>query len=257
MTCPVILSSNIEQSWGNLSRGGVFMLCRMLVIAAFMNISMWSCAQVGPNVNRRLVAPLRPLLEALDRARVSGSLELSGHCDAGRLPHFPHLRSLSASRGSVLQDVREMLADDPAMQVMQDPEGTIRMTDKGVSADLLNVKIAHVSFESNGVPSQSAAFSPNAALMHAILRAPEAATFLKAHGIILAFGEGVTGGNAPRPVALPHIVGSMDDLTVSQALDRVLGTFPGIWFYETCPQSDGTSLFVRFFSLRDPGLAWE
>jgi hypothetical protein len=150
-----------------------------------------------------------------------------------------------------------MFADDPSMQVTQDPDGTVRMAEKGVSAELLKVKIANISFESNGVPSQYAAFGPNAAVMHAILRSPEAAAFMTAHNMVLLHGEGLTGGSGPRPVELPHLVGSMDNLTVSQALDRVLKIFPGIWLYENCPQGDGTGLILRFFNLHDPGLVWE
>jgi hypothetical protein len=79
---------------------------------------------------------------------------------------------------------------------------------------------------------------------------------MKAHRMVLP-GEGITGGIGSRPIDLPHIAGSMDNLTVSQALDRVLMTFPGIWLYENCPQGDGTGLFLRFLSVRDTGLVWE
>jgi hypothetical protein len=40
-----------------------------------------------------------------------------------------------------------MLTDDPAMQVVQIPDGTIRMIESGVPTDLLNVRIGHISFE--------------------------------------------------------------------------------------------------------------
>jgi hypothetical protein len=109
------------------------------------------------------------------------------------------------------------------------------MIESGVPKDLLKVKISHISFESNGVPLQYAAYSPNAALLHAILRAPEVVAFMKAHGIDWPWGEAAPGSNAPWPVSSPHISGSIDNVTVSEALDRVLKTFPGLWVYWSCP----------------------
>ncbi|HWW15188.1 MAG TPA: hypothetical protein VN310_11050 [Candidatus Dormibacteraeota bacterium] len=161
--------------------------------------------------------------------------------------------------GSSLQLVREMFANNPAMQVVQDPDGKIRMNESGVPAELLQVKIRHISFEENGVPLQYAAFSANTALLHAILRSPEIVTFMKSQGMVLPFGEGGTGGSTPHPISAPHIVGSMDDLTLSEALDRVLRTFPGVWVYENCPRADerGRFVFLRFFDLQHPGLVEE
>ena len=40
-----------------------------------------------------------------------------------------------------------MFANDEDMQVTQAPDGTIRMVEKSVPQDLLNVKIGHISFD--------------------------------------------------------------------------------------------------------------
>jgi hypothetical protein len=116
------------------------MLRRLLVIAFFISTAICSGGQTASGASPKLVAPLRPMLEALDRAKVSGSLELSGHCDAGRPPHLPRLRTLSTNGNSLLQNLREMFAEEPAMRVTQDPDGTIRMSEGGAAAELLNVK---------------------------------------------------------------------------------------------------------------------
>jgi hypothetical protein len=129
------------------------------------------------------------------------------------------------------------------------------MIQSDVPTDLLNLRISHVSFWSGGVPSQYAAFSANSAVRHAILQTPEVTAYMKAHNIAVAMGGAVPGNNAPFPIDAPHIERSMENLTVSQAMDRVLKTFPGIWVYEDCLQPDSKSRFVGFifFSSRGPG----
>jgi hypothetical protein len=232
------------------------------VVAIVLGCALWSPAQEAGTRAPKLVKPLQPLLAALDRAKVSGSLELSDRCDMTRLPpnfRFPHWHAATED-GSPLEVSRETLADNPTARITRDPDGTIRMVEPGVPTDLLNVKISHISFESDGIPLEYAAFSPNSALLHAILRAPEIATFMTTHNIVYPFGEGgsfVLG--AQRPVTSPHLAGSMDNLTLAQALDRVLKTFPGIWIYEDCSASSGQgrTVFFRFFSLQEPLLIEE
>jgi hypothetical protein len=55
------------------------------------------------------------------------------------------------------------------------------------------------------------------------------------------------------------MAGPMDNVTVSQALDRILQVFPGMWVYENCPGDDGKGhvLHFWFFSLQNPGLFTE
>jgi hypothetical protein len=224
-----------------------------------IGISILSCAQVASTASPKIVAPLRPLLEVLERAKVSGSLGLSGHCDVGLPPHLPHLRP-STTGGSPFQVARELFADDRGMQVTQDPNGTIRMIERGAPTELLDVKISHISFERNGVPLQYAAFSPSSALHYVILQAPEVLAFAKTHDILIPFaGAGGSLGNEPTPADAPHMAGPMDNVTVSQALDRILQVFPGMWVYENCPGDDGKGhvLHFWFFSLQNPGLFTE
>ena len=230
---------------------------RVLRVAIFIGITTCLWTQVRLPSNPKFTAPLQPLMEALRRANVSASLELS-QCDYGPPPHLPSLRVPTAA-GPLPQVLREMFADDPAMQVTQDAEGTIRMIESDVPTDLLGVKIRHLPFELNGIPLQYAAFSPTAAIRE-ILHAPEVLAFAKAHGtVIFPPVIGIMGPTDPYPAKSPHIVGSMDDLTVSQALDRVLKTFPGIWVYEDCACSDkkGRCPYVWHFNLNGPGMIME
>jgi len=222
-----------------------------------IGITTCSWRQAAPPASPKFMAPLQPLMEVLRRAKVSGSLELS-RCDFGPPPHLPNLR-VPAAVGPLPQVLREMFADDPVMQVTQDADGTIRMIETGVPTDLLDVKIRHLPFELNGIAFQYAAFTPYDAL-RAIVHTPEVLAFAKAHSIVIPPPViGIIGPTGPYPAESPHIAGSMDDLTLSQALDRVLKTFPGIWVYEDCLCSDMKSRcpVFWFFNLEGPGLILE
>jgi hypothetical protein len=37
----------------------------------------------------------------------------------------------------------------------------------------------------------------------------------------------------------PSVPGELNDVTVAQALDYVLQTFPGFWLYQNCQNPDG------------------
>jgi len=224
------------------------------LVLAIVGISIWSTAQTQ-SPSPHLIVPLKPLLQAFDNAKVSGSLELSGHCGVGLPPHLPHLRP-PKSGASPLQVARDVFSGDPSMQISQDPNGTVRMIERGTSAELLNVKIGHVSFDKNGAPLKYAAFAPGTALYYVILQSPEILAFERARNIQIPF-VGIAGRLGTPTNDLPHLSGSMDDLTLSQALDRLLQTFPGIWAYESCPAEDkdkGLVVSFWFFSLRDPGV---
>jgi hypothetical protein len=83
-------------------------------------------------------AALASILDVMSRAHLSGSLQ---YCNlpANTTPPGPSTPPLQA--------LREMLADNKDMQVTQAPDGTIRMVEKTVPQDLLNVKIGHISFD--------------------------------------------------------------------------------------------------------------
>jgi hypothetical protein len=236
---------------------GIRMLRNVAPIAVILSFTLGTTAQDPGSHAPRIVKPLQPLLVALDRAKVSGSLELSGLCDTTRwVPfHSPHWQP-AASNGSPIEVAREILAGNPAIRITQDPDGTIRMTDPGVPTDLLNTKIKHISFESNGKPLEYGAFTANEAAIRVILRAPEIVAFVKDHDIQYPTGNGEGGSwvlGAKRVLAPPNMSGYMDDLTLSEALDRVLRTFGGIWIYEDCPATSDQkrTSFFRFANLKE------
>ena len=116
------------------------------------------------------------------------------------------------------------------------------MVETDVPSDLLEVKIRHLSF-----PVEPMYHGPNMAL-HAILMTPEVIAFRRAHSIG-PLAE-LTGGFAlPGDCCSgPSVSGVLDDVTVAQALDYVLQTFPGFWLYENCQDTAGRrTVFFNFF----------
>lgn len=209
----------------------------------------------GPAYSKQ--ASLAPLLDVLDKAGVSGSLEFSGHCDSFNGPDFPKFTYPATSTASPVQAMREMFAHNPTIQVTQDPDGTIRMIQRGVLTDLLNVKIAHIPFETGRPPALNPIYSANAALVH-IWVAPEVTRFMKDHDIekpaFLATGTPPPSTPPPgMPYFSPH---PLDDVTISQAMDYILKSFPGLWYYEDCPRTEHRNRIVElgFYHLQKTGL---
>jgi hypothetical protein len=197
-------------------------------------------------------AVLQPILTVLDEAKSSASLEVSGRCDSQFLPDLQPLRAIADSSASPLLALREAFRDDSIMQITQDPDGMIRMSETGVPTDILRVRISHISFEDY---AHNAIYNPNDAV-RTILRTPEVVAFMKARNIEDPTTTGAVRGNAGHwPVDWPHLSGSLDNVLLSQALDHVLKTFPGIWLYEDCPQDGQRNrvVYFRFFSLRRMG----
>ncbi len=192
---------------------------------------------------------LRPILNILDRAKLSGSLEVSGSCDSFAYPGFPELPQLRTpvtSSDTPLHSLRKLFVNDSKMHVTQDSDGTIRMTESNVPRDFLNLKIDHISFASQ-------VYSANAAVRY-VLSSPEVELFMKSGGINFPFSGGVASGIiGPGSPTSPHISGSIENLTVSGAMDRILKTFPGIWIYEDCPRNDTRNriVYFQFYSLQN------
>jgi hypothetical protein len=193
----------------------------------------------------KLAMPL--VVGVLSKGQVSGSLEYCGRCDLNQIPDFPKLHAPEKSRGSAVQDLQEMFADDPEMRVTQEPDGMIRMVEADVPRDLLDLRISHISFKLDYGPGD-VLYDPRDAL-RAILNAPEVRAFMTAQNIGTPFDfEEVHGPIAVPSPKLPHISGSLDNVTLSQALDYVSRTFPGLWVYENCPSKKRKrAVFFTFF----------
>jgi hypothetical protein len=129
----------------------------------------------------------------------------------------------------------------------------IRIVESGVRLDILQVKIKRLSFDSVSGPSES---------LNLILDAPEVQSFIETHRIGQPFditswpsllkSSGVK--KTPMP-GVPDVSGELNDVTLADALDYTLKTFPGFWLYQDCESSDGQRL--AYFGLFPvPGRIW-
>jgi hypothetical protein len=120
------------------------------------------------------------------------------------------------------------------------------MIEDDVPSDILGVRISHVLFKVE-YENADALYDPRDAL-RAIMSAPEVAAYMKARDIGPPFDFEQIGARAMPSPKLPHISGTLDNVTLSEALDRVLQTFPGIWVYENCPSKKRErAVFFTFF----------
>ena len=185
-------------------------------------------------------ATVEPITEVLRRGKISGSLEYWGSCnDGGPFPDFPPVTTPSSPSAPPLQTLREMFANDADMQVTQEPDGTIRMVERSVPLDLLNVKIGHISFDEEH-KTRYPMFVPKLVLWF-ITHVPEVETFKKDHGI-RQLGGMINQSSSP----VPRVSGELNNVKLSEALDYMLKTFPGLWVYENCPGSGENQRVVVF-----------
>ena len=189
-----------------------------------------------------------PLLMAtLSRAHISASLEYSGvACET--ILDFPKLHLPMKSAASPVQILRDLFSDDPKMQITQERGGIIRMTENDVPHDLLDLTLTRVSFAGEPRPSMST-YDPTEA-MWTILWNPQVKQFQAEHNIESP-PEGVNLPHAPFTAKSPHISGNLDSVTLSQALDYLFGTFPGLWIYEDCPRNETSKRVVLFSFFAD------
>jgi hypothetical protein len=191
---------------------------------------------------------LSSITDVLSKARVSGSLAYWGRCGYREArPDLPNVRSRPENSGSIspVQALREMFADDPKMHVTQEAGGMIRMFESDVPRDLLDVRISHISFKDP--EGRAGVWIPRQA-RRMLVGSPEVRAFMRAYNIGWASdGEYINdlyGGAHPYQ---PHVSGDLYDVTLAEAMDYVLKSFPGFWVYENCRREDGTR--VVFFEI--------
>jgi hypothetical protein len=181
-------------------------------------------------------APLEPIFEALGMSKTSVFVELTGRCVP--VPDFPPLRFPALAGEAPVQALREVASYDPAMRVKAGRNGTIQMKEKRVSNDLLKVRLARLVFEDS---ARNGIYTANVALQ-IIMRSPEVVSFMEAHHIApWPTGGGIGGSDQGHwPPGSPHVSGSVNNVTVAEALEHVLRAFPGeVLVYWDCPAGGG------------------
>ncbi len=171
---------------------------------------------------------IRLVMGILSKSGASGSLAFNGVC----FHDFPSTQIPTSFDAPAENLLRETFSEDLMMQVYQDASGIIRMAQTDVDRSILDVKIRHVSF-TRPQGSDGPIYDPTEA-MRAILQSPEAVHFSHMHNLRFP-AIAVHLPHAPLNSESPHISGSLNDVTVSEGLDRILKAFPGLWVYESCP----------------------
>src|ERR1700694_4269493 len=207
----------------------MFMSFCRLAIASLLFLVGSCFSQDKGGVDQRVALPV--VQKILSSAQLSGWLEYWGFCDVDKgWPDFHEPRTVSGNEGSALDVLQEMFADDTKMRVTQERDGKIRMMETDVPQDLLEVKIHRLSFPSD--------YHSGAMALYAIVNTPEVIDFMD-HNIgrkVAWEGWGLPGQIVIHGTSVP---GELNDVTVAQALDYVLQTFPGFWFYQNCHNPDG------------------
>jgi hypothetical protein len=158
------------------------------------------------------------------------------------------MRVLPDYSGPAKDVLQKVFSNDPHMRVTQEEGGVIRIMETDVPTDVLNLKIHHLSFFPPDASESDAVHGAGMALL-VILRSPEVVAFRKAHNIdgsVSPLHDGtIMPGDCCGGGRVVH--GELEDVTVSQALDYVLQTFPGFWLYENCVTDEGArSIYINF-----------
>lgn len=216
------------------------MTVRIVALVVGVLLLVGSCLSQEKGRVHQTVSVLR-VQNIFSSERRSGSLEFWGLCDI--FPPVIKVRPVSGRNDSALEVLQGMFSDDPKMRVIQERDGKIRMVETDVPQDLLEVKIHHLSFSAlYRKPWYDPRQSESKAILwvvtgpwavYAILNTPEVIAFMDQN-----IGRQVAwmGWGMPRQIARlgPSVPGELNDVTVKQALDYVLQTVPGFWYYENC-----------------------
>jgi hypothetical protein len=216
------------------------MVSYIAVILAVLALITPCAGQDRAKVDPALTAAM--IGRVLAKARVSGSLVYYGQCqNNGESWDLPAVSRPKHYDMPPVQMLREMLADDPKMQVTQDTTGNIRMVETGVPHDLLDLKIVQVPFS-----SEPGIHAPRWAISQ-IMATPDVKNYMTVNNIGPVVSDfrlfiGPLSPNAPK------ISGDLYYVTVSEALDYILKTYPGFWAYEECRgENGGRKVFFQFF----------
>jgi len=174
----------------------------------------------------------------------SGSLILRGTCKATQQGNVVVSDTIpDPPSGNSLREVMTALSSkDPTLTWVIDSTGQMRVSDKRANLDILHIRLKRVAFRD--------ASDPNTAIRD-ILAAPEFQEYLKEHRIQegTVFTNVVPSGTR----GIPRFSELLNDVTVEQALDRILQFFPGLWVYSECTDGSLERFSIKGFEVRPPG----
>ncbi len=182
--------------------------------------------------------------EAFFLTHSSGSMTLSGTCRTTQQGDVVVSDTLSnPPRGpftNLAQALTAVSQQAPHLSWTLDKGALMRVSDDRVQDKLLHIVLHRVHF--------GRAADPNEAI-RAILSAPEAEAFFKENHIdkSTVFTMPMNSKDTPR------LSDDLRDVTVAEALDRVVRFFPGLWIYSECTSGSLRRVTVRGAEVGRPG----
>ncbi len=167
----------------------------------------------------------------------SGSMIFWGSCQhthQGKIVYSDEIAD--PPQGPFMDIDRAMVAlsaRDAHVSWKRDGDGFVRVTDDRVSGDVLRVRLKRIRFT---------AVADSTAAVEQVMSAPEVRDYLKRKhidGVVLR-----TTFITPGTV-LPKWSADLGDVTVAQALDRIIKFFGGAWFYGECSCGSSRRVTVR------------
>ena len=191
-------------------------------------------AQSGASVMEHVLVALKP-------DGRSARFDYRGTCEAPNsdVISFPpiNLESSQETKNGLLR-VQEMFRGNKDISVTEQPSGIIRIRVAGISGEILQTRIGHLAL------SRIAQYDPTEAI-GAIVSASEVQSAMRHFNTRPAV---LPGGLEQLPAkGMSHLDHSMENVTVDQALDRILGTFKGVVVYKECTRPGGAHLFSITF----------
>jgi len=149
--------------------------------------------------------------DVLREGSTSGSIVYSDKCEAvsSRTPIPPHVHP-ARKTGTTIEVLQDMFSGDSRIELSQDLNWIVRMVEKDVPTDILDVRIHHLTFDSAHTPFPDLFHGPNMAMI-TILSSPEIRSFQDEHHIVPTGSrlEGNMGSD------LPALTGELNDITLS------------------------------------------
>lgn len=209
----------------------VWIVCLLLITSVAAGCAKASPPQRGDadSTAQQQTAPsqfVATVLRVLEENHQSGSLVYRGHCTASGGITDSFRVTTPARNVPAMEELRQAFGSDPALTAKEDSFGMIRIVGGNVQPEPLGVKIRDLKFQEEGDPREATS---------KILASPELKTYMRDHGIEFV----TTSGGLIPPASGRHLNVTLTNTTVSQALDRIAQTFPGVWIYEECITTRG------------------
>jgi hypothetical protein len=170
----------------------------------------------------------------------SASVEYRGVCAAsGGITDSFNVATPSRNV-SAIQALHDAFANEPRLKATEEASGLIRVVGGEVQTDLLDITIREFIFNAETDPRD---------VTYKVLALPEVRAYMEAHRIkFITTIRGVVP--TPRGVRL---TGTIRNVTLSQALDRIAQAFSGEWIYGECATVEGErKVYVKFHEFSAP-----